>query len=105
MEPQEVQPSQEDPAIRLHLYVAGDSPRSQRALANLDRLVGRLPAGTCEVEIVDVLTAPERLEVERILATPTLIRTVPQPRRRVTGDLSDVAAVMEAMGMLGVAER
>jgi hypothetical protein len=50
-------------------------------------------SGRCEVEVIDVVEAPERTERERILATPTLLKEFPPPRRRVTGDLSDLATV------------
>lgn len=87
------------PEIRLQLFVAGTSPRALRAIGNLKRLVEEIAEETCDVEVIDVLSAPERLEQERILATPTLIRAAPPPRRRVTGDLSDLTAVLAAMGM------
>lgn len=93
------------PEIRLHLFVAGSTPRALRAIGNLKRLVEEVADETCDVEVVDVLSAPDRLEKERILATPTLIRSAPPPRRRVTGDLSDVAAVLEAMGMSRTLDR
>lgn len=91
--------------IRLHLFVAGTSPRALRAIGNLKRLVEEAAEEHCDVEVIDVLTAPDRLEAERILATPTLIRSAPPPRRRVTGDLSDLAAVLDAMGMSRTLER
>ena len=80
--------------VRLTLYVAGSSPRSQRAICNLYGMMARPEAGACEVEVVDVLDAPERAEEDRVLATPTLLKESPPPRRRVTGDLSDAAIVM-----------
>lgn len=52
----------------------------------------------CEVEVIDVLEFPERAEEDRILATPTLIRESPLPRRRITGDLSDATRVLQLIG-------
>jgi circadian clock protein KaiB len=83
--------------MRLKLYVAGSSARSERAIRNLYEIVARLPSDLGDVEVVDVLNAPERAEQDRILATPTLLKEFPPPRRRVTGDLSNVSSVMRAL--------
>ena len=72
----------------LTLFVTGQSPRSQRAVANLRRVCDAL-AERCELTIVDVLERPQLAEEERILATPVVIRRRPLPARRVIGDLSD----------------
>ena len=77
------------------LYVAGDSPRSVMAIENLRRLHEELGLGEPRVELIDVLEHPDVAERDRILTTPTLVRT--EPPRRVTGDLSDRAAVMRAL--------
>jgi circadian clock protein KaiB len=74
---------------RFTLYVAGDSARSQRAIRNIRQIVDSGLSGPCHLDIVDVLESPEQAERERILATPTLLRDFPPPRRRVTGDLSN----------------
>jgi circadian clock protein KaiB len=76
----------------LTLYVAGQSVRSARAVANLRTLCDELGA-SCELTIVDVLERPQAAEDDRILATPTVIRRRPLPLRRVIGDLSDRAKV------------
>ena len=72
----------------LTLYVTGQSVRSQRAVANLQRVCEVL-GDACELTIIDVLERPQVAEDERILATPTVIRRRPLPLRRVIGDLSD----------------
>ena len=72
----------------LTLFVTGQSPRSQRAVANLRRVCEMLP-DRCELTIIDVLERPQLAEEERILATPVVIRRRPLPPRRVIGDLSD----------------
>jgi circadian clock protein KaiB len=74
---------------RFTLYVAGNSARSQRAIHNIRQIVDSGLSGPCQLHIVDVLESPEQAERERILATPTLLRDFPPPRRRVTGDLSN----------------
>ena len=86
--------------VRFQLFVAGETSRSRRAIENLDRILKTAPKTLCEVEVIDVLMSPERAEEERILATPTLIREYPPPRRRVTGDLSDADKVLEVIGPL-----
>ena len=76
------------------MYVTGTSPRTQIAIENLNRICAQELEGLYEVEIVDVLENPQRAEDERILATPTLIKKLPLPLRRVIGDLSDKEKVM-----------
>jgi circadian clock protein KaiB len=78
----------------LTLYVTGTSPRTKIAIDNLNRICGQELDGRYELEIVDVLEHPQRAEDERILATPTLIKQLPPPLRRVIGDLSDKAKVL-----------
>lgn len=76
--------------IRLQLFVAGrDRPRSLGAIARLHEIVaGHAPHA--QVEIVDVLVAPERAEEGRVIVTPTLVRRAPDPPVRLIGDLSGV---------------
>lgn len=85
-------------ALHLTLYVAGDTPRSRQAMANLERICAELLGGRAHCVTVDVLDDPEAADAERILTTPTLIRESPTPRRRVTGDLSDAQRVLAALG-------
>ena len=78
------------PPLILRLYITGQTPRSEKAIANLRRImVAEGLESEYELEIIDVLDRPEMAEEERILATPTLIRKLPPPIRRVIGDLSD----------------
>ena len=79
---------------RLILYVTGTSPRAKIAIANLQQLCENELEGQYELEIVDVLEHPQRAEDEKILATPTLIKQLPLPLRRVIGDLSDKDKVL-----------
>lgn len=78
----------------LKLYVTGTSPRAKVAIANLQRLCEQELLGQYELEIIDVLEYPQRAEDEKILATPTLIKQLPPPLRRVIGDLSDKEKVL-----------
>lgn len=83
----------------LTLFVAGRTGRSAQAIANLQRLCSGLPDGSCSVTIIDVLEHPEIAEDRRILATPTLIKESPPPARRLIGDLSQAAILMDALGL------
>ena len=74
--------------------MTGTSPRAQVAIANLERICAEELQGQYELEIIDVLEHPQRAEDEKILATPTLIKQLPPPLRRVIGDLSDKAKVL-----------
>jgi circadian clock protein KaiB len=78
----------------LKLYVSGTSPRAETAIANLRRMCEQELRGEYELEIIDVLEHPQLAEDEKILATPTLIKQLPPPLRRVIGDLSDKDKVL-----------
>lgn len=80
------------PIYALTLYVAGPSVRSERAVANLRRICDPLRE-RCELTVVDVLERPQLAEHDKVIATPTVIRDRPLPRRRVIGDLSDLVKV------------
>ncbi|MCU1430171.1 MAG: KaiB protein [Actinomycetia bacterium] len=77
----------------LRLYVAGESPRSVRAFANLKSLCEAHLAGHYEIEVVDLVEHPELARGDDILAIPTLVRRLPQPLRKIIGDLSDTERV------------
>lgn len=73
----------------LKLYIAGRGARAEAAITNLRQLCDSELRGQYELEIIDILEHPELAEEARILATPTLIKQLPPPLRRVIGDLSD----------------
>ena len=78
----------------LRLFVTGASSRTSVAIANLRRICEQELEGQYELEIIDVLEHPDLAEDEKILATPTLIKSLPLPLRRVIGDLSDREKVL-----------
>ena len=78
----------------LKLYVTGQTPRAAVAIDNLRRICEDDLGGRYDVEIIDVLTHPQLAEDEKVLATPTLIKSLPPPLRRVIGDLSDKEKVL-----------
>lgn len=87
------------PDLHLKLFIAGDSPRAREAAANLARAVRAMADGGAWVETVDVLEHPDAADEYRILTTPTVVREAPAPRRRVTGDLGDIARVLAALAL------
>lgn len=78
----------------LRLFVTGQSARAQQAIANLKRICEDELGGCYELEVIDVLQRPDLAENEKVLATPTLIKSLPPPLRRVIGDLSDKDKVL-----------
>jgi circadian clock protein KaiB len=85
--------------IRLTLYVAGSTARSRSAEQSLRSLCERALVGRAELRVVDVSADPEAAERDRILTTPTVVRTHPGPPRRATGDLADAARVLAALNL------
>lgn len=81
------------------LFIAGQSPRSTRAVENLHGLAERSLDGDFDLVIVDVVEDPDEAEAQQIMATPTLVKRLPEPARRVTGDLSDLESVALALGL------
>src|ERR1041385_6331906 len=82
------------PNYVLKLYVTGKTPRAELAIANLRRICEEELRGQYELQIIDVLEHPQLAEDDKILATPTLIKRLPPPLRRVIGDLSDKEKVL-----------
>lgn len=78
----------------MRLYVAGQSPRSLSAFANLTSLCERYLPGKYEIEVIDLLEDPARAQTDDIVALPTLVRRLPAPLRKVIGDLSNVDRVL-----------
>ncbi len=79
---------------QLRLYVAGQSPRSVRALDNLRKVCDEHLAGRYRVEVIDLLVNPALARGDEIVALPTLVRRLPEPIRKIIGDLSDTARVL-----------
>jgi circadian clock protein KaiB len=78
----------------LRLYVAGQTPRSVAALANLKRICEEHLAGKYRVEVVDLMVNPQLARSDQILAIPTLVRKLPAPARKIIGDLSQTERVL-----------
>jgi circadian clock protein KaiB len=84
----------EDEHFLLRLYVAGDTPKSKLAFANLKKLCDEHLAGRYEIEVVDLAENPSLARSDDILAIPTLVLRLPAPMRKVIGDLSDTESVL-----------
>ncbi len=79
---------------QLRLYVAGQTPRSLTAFSNLNRICENHLKGRYDIEVIDLLEQPHLSQGDQILAIPTLVRKLPQPMRKIIGDLSDTQRVL-----------
>jgi circadian clock protein KaiB len=93
-----ISPEPED-GWSLRLYVAGQSPRSLRAFENLKALCETHLAGRCDIEIIDLLENPTLARRDQILAVPTLVRKLPDPVRKIIGDLSNTERVLVGLDL------
>ncbi len=85
--------------FELRLYVAGQTPRSLTALANLKRICENYLPGKYQVEVIDLLEDPALAQGDQILAIPTLVRKLPQPVRKIIGDLSQTERVLVGLDL------
>ncbi len=86
--------------FQLRLYIMGQSAKSRIAIENIDDLCQKELKGQYELTIIDVLERPQLAENEKIIATPTLIKDLPPPLRRIIGDLSDREKVLMGLDLL-----
>ena len=83
-----------EPVYMLRLYVAGVTPRSVQAIANIGRICQEHLHGRYQLEVVDIYQQPSLAREEQIIAAPTLVRRLPLPHRRLIGDMSDERRVL-----------
>ena len=88
---------QDSQQFDLRLYIAGQTPRSIAAFANLKRLCEEHLAGRYRIEVVDLLESPQSARNDEIVALPTLVRNAPPPSRKLIGDLSNTERVLAVM--------
>lgn len=79
---------------QLRLYVAGQTPKSLAAFANLKRICEEYLEGKFSIEVVDLLVNPQLAKGDQILAIPTLVRKLPEPIKKIIGDLSNTERVL-----------
>ncbi|RZK21953.1 MAG: circadian clock protein KaiB [Hymenobacter sp.] len=95
MDPREASAATTDPKTwELRLYVAGQTTKSVTALANLKRYCEQHLVDCYTLEVIDLLQHPQLAEGDQILAIPTLVRKVPEPIRKIIGDLSNEEKVL-----------
>jgi circadian clock protein KaiB len=85
---------QQEDAWVLRLYVAGQTPKSVTAFANLKKICGEHLNNKYRIEIIDLLENPQLARGDQILAVPTLVRNLPPPMRKIIGDLSNTERVL-----------
>lgn len=83
----------------LRLYVAGQTPRSLTAFANLKKICEQHLAGRYHIEVIDLLKQPQLAQGDQIVAIPTLVRKLPAPIKRIVGDLSNSDRVLVGMDL------
>jgi circadian clock protein KaiB len=83
----------------LILYVAGQTAKSLVAFANLKRICEEHLAGEYSIEVVDLLKNPQLAKGDQILALPTLVRKLPEPVRKIIGDLSNTERVLVGLDL------
>jgi circadian clock protein KaiB len=94
-----------NPVWHLRLYVAGQSPKSLHAIANLRSVCEEHLNGHYEIEIIDLVDDPSLARTDDILAIPTVVRCLPQPLRRIIGDLSNTERVLVGLQLQADAHR
>lgn len=83
----------------LRLYVAGQTAKSLQAFANLKRICEEHLAGEYHIEVVDLVKNPQLAKGDQILALPTLVRKLPEPVRKIIGDLSNTERVLVGLDL------
>jgi circadian clock protein KaiB len=84
----------------LRLYVAGQTPKSLTALANLKRICDEHMNGQYDIEVIDLMENPQLAQRDQIVAIPTLVRELPSPLKRIIGDLSNTERVLVGLDVV-----
>jgi circadian clock protein KaiB len=85
---------------QLRLFVSGTTPRSARAIQNIRALCEKRLFGRYELEVIDIYQHPEQVKPEQIVVTPTLVKQLPLPLRKIIGDLSDTERVLVGLDVV-----
>ncbi len=97
--PLRARPTAAAKAWELRLYVAGQTPKSLEAFANLKRICEEYLPGQYHIEIIDLLEKPQLAGDDQILAIPTVVRRLPAPLRRIIGDLSNTERALVGLDL------
>ena len=92
-------PPSAGPVYRLRLYVAGQTPKSVLAFTNLKQICEEHLLGRYEIEIIDLRQNPQLAHGDQILAVPTLVRRLPEPIKKIIGDLSNTERVLVGLDL------
>lgn len=85
---------------KLRLFITGSTPRSIRALENMRKICEENLRGQYDLEVIDVYQDPAATKELQIVATPTLVKILPEPLRRIIGDLSDTERVFAGLNLV-----
>jgi circadian clock protein KaiB len=96
MEENDIMSSSRDDFV-LRLYVAGQTPKCLRALSNLKRICEEYLTNRYRIEMIDLLLDPGLARGDQILAVPTLVRRMPEPMKKIIGDLSNTQRVLAGL--------
>ncbi len=94
--------SRDERKYRLRLYIAGNTPSSQRAILQIRQICESRLKGRYSLEVVDIYQQPTLARGEQVVATPTLIKYLPQPLRRLVGDLSREDRILVGLDLIDV---
>jgi circadian clock protein KaiB len=92
-------PSEPSAHYDLRLYVAGQTPKSLAAFANLKELCELHLAGKYNIEVIDLIKKPQMAREDQIIALPTLVRRLPEPIRKIVGDLADTQRTLVGLDL------
>jgi len=84
----------------LRLYVTGQTPRSLRAIQNIRRICEEYLHGRYDLEVIDIYQRPSLAKGEKVIAAPTLVKSLPAPIRRFVGDLSDTEKILFGLDLI-----
>ena len=87
-------------AYKLILYVAGATPKSLEAFANLKKICEEYLKGQYSIDVVDLIKNPKLAKGDQIVAIPTLVRKLPQPLKKIIGDLSNKEKVLVGLNII-----
>jgi circadian clock protein KaiB len=95
----DITPPEQPERYKLMLFITGSTPRSTRAIDNMRRICEENLKGQYDLEVIDVYQNPEATKQLQIVATPTLVKVLPEPLRRILGDLSDKDRVLAGLNL------
>jgi circadian clock protein KaiB len=98
-------PADDAKRYKLRLFITGSTPRSTRALENMRKICEENLKGQYDLEVIDVYQNPEATKELQVVATPTLVKILPEPLRRIIGDLSDTERVFAGLDLMPIEHR